>query len=150
LWQWHGTQTSVVAAGNGRLSEGIYRGLACDAQLVLVKVSDQGRITEASIARGLEWIIENRDRYEIRVLNISLGGDQDVPCSLSVIDQAAEEAIKQGIVVIVAAGNSGAEGKHSIPPANSPSVITVGGYYDNNQLERSRSGTWRRLDFCGS
>ncbi len=124
--------------------------MACDAQLVLVKVSDQGRITEASIARGLEWIIENRDRYEIRVLNISLGGDQDVPCSLSVIDQAAEEAIKQGIVVIVAAGNSGAEGKHSIPPANSPSVITVGGYYDNNQLERSRSGTWRRLDFCGS
>ena len=137
-WHWHGTQTSVVAAGNGRLSEGIYCGLACKAQLVLVKVSDQGRITEESIARGLEWIIENRERFDIRVLNISLGGDEDVPCSLSVIDQAAEEAIKQGIAVIVAAGNSGSEGKHSIPPANSPSVITVGGYHDNNQLERSR------------
>jgi len=137
-WQWHGTQTSVVAAGNGRLSDGIYRGLACDAQLVLVKVSDMGRITEESIARGLGWIIENRERYNIRVLNISLGGDEDVPCSQSIIDQAAEEAIKQGIVVVVAAGNSGAQGKHSIPPANSPSVITVGGYHDNNQLERSR------------
>jgi serine protease AprX len=137
-WQWHGTQTSVVAAGNGRLSDGTYRGIACDARLVLAKVSDQGRITEASIARGLEWIIENRERYDIRVLNISLGGDEDVPCSLSTIDQLAEEAIKQGIAVIVAAGNSGAEGKHSIPPANSPSVITVGGYHDNNQLEQSR------------
>jgi serine protease AprX len=129
----------VVAAGNGRLSDGLYSGLAHDAQLVLVKVSDKkGRITEENIARGLKWIIENRERYNIRVLNISLGGDEDVPCSRSIIDQAAEEAIKQGIVVVVAAGNSGAEGKHSIPPANSPSVITVGGYHDNNQLERSR------------
>jgi len=137
-WQWHGTQTSVVAAGNGRLSEGTYCGLALNARLVLVKVSDQGRITETTIARGLEWVIENRERYNIRVLNISLGGDEDVPCSLSVIDQLAEDAIQQGIAVIVAAGNSGSEGKHSIPPANSPSVITVGGYHDNNQLERSR------------
>src|SRR5258705_12307289 len=63
LWHWHGTQTSVVAAGNGRLSEGIYRGLACDAQLVLVKVSDRGRIAEANIARGLEWILENAESY---------------------------------------------------------------------------------------
>jgi serine protease AprX len=57
-WQWHGTQTSVVAAGNGRLSDGIYRGLACDAQLVLVKVSDKGRITEERIIAGpslLQW-----------------------------------------------------------------------------------------------
>ena len=133
-WQWHGTQTSVVAAGNGRLSDGLYRGLAHETQLVLVKVSQAGRITEENIARGIQWIIENRERYNIRVLNISLGGDEDVACSKSIIDQAAEEAIKQGIVVIAAAGNSGTEGRHSIPPANSPSVITVGGYSDNNQL----------------
>jgi serine protease AprX len=50
------------------------------------------------------------------------------------VDQAAEEAISQGIVVIAAAGNSGADGHHSIPPANSPSVITVGGYTDHNRL----------------
>src|SRR5207253_1477432 len=80
-------------------------------------------------------VIKNRERYNIRVLNISLGGDEDVPCSKSIIDQAAEEAIKNGIVVVVAAGNS-ADG-HSIPPANSPSVVTVGGYHDNNQLKGS-------------
>src|SRR5262249_57269876 len=49
-WQWHGTQTSVAAAGNGHLCEGIYRGLAYESQLVLVKVSERGRITEEKIA----------------------------------------------------------------------------------------------------
>lgn len=134
-WQWHGTQTSVAAAGNGNLCGGVYRGLASDAEVVLVKVSQTGRITEENIARGVQWVIENRERFNIRVLNISLGGDEDIPCSQSIIDQAAEEAIRQGIVVVVAAGNSGHEGKHSIPPANSPSVITVGGYSDNNQID---------------
>ncbi len=134
-WQWHGTQTSIAAAGNGHLCDGVYRGLAYESQLVLVKVSQNGRITEENIAQGIKWVIENRERYNIRVLNISLGGDEDVPCSKSIIDQAAEEAIKNGIVVVVAAGNS-SDG-HSIPPANSPSVITVGGYHDNNQLNGS-------------
>lgn len=133
-WQWHGTQTSVAAAGSGKLSDGVYRGLAYESKLVLVKVSERGRITEENIARSIRWVIANRDRYNIRVLNISLGGDEDVPCSKSIIDQAAEEAISHGIVVIAAAGNSGGDGRHSIPPANSPSVITVGGYSDNNQL----------------
>lgn len=130
--QWHGTQTTVAAAGNGYLSDGLYRGLAHECELVLVKASERGHITEENIARGIEWVIANRERYNIRVLNISLGGDEDVPCSKSIIDQAAEEAIEHGIVVVAAAGNS--VDRHSIPPANSPSVITVGGYSDNNQL----------------
>jgi serine protease AprX len=143
-WQWHGTQTSVAAAGNGQLSDGLYRGLAHEAKLVLVKVSEGGRIAEENIARGIEWVIANHARYDIRVLNISLGGDEDVPCSRSIIDQAAEEAIRQGIVVVAAAGNSGHEGRHSIPPANSPSVITVGGFSDNNRLDQ------RQLDLYHS
>lgn len=133
-WQWHGTQTSVTAAGNGYLSDGLYSGLGQESELVLVKVSERGVISEENIARGIQWVIANRERYGIRVLNISLGGDEDVPCSTSIIDQAAEEAIKSGIVVVAAAGNSGAQGRHSVPPANSPSVITVGGYTDNNEL----------------
>src|SRR5690349_15117883 len=133
-WQWHGTQTSVTAAGNGQLSNGVYRGLAHEANLVLVKVSERGRITEDNIAAGIECVIANRERYDIRVLNISLGGNEDVPCPRSIVDHAAEAAIRHGIVVVAAAGNSGAEGRHSIPPANSPSVITVGGYKDHNRL----------------
>ena len=141
-WQWHGTQTSVAAAGNGHLSDGLYRGLAHESKLVLVKVSEGGRITEENIAQGIRWVIANHERYDIRVLNISLGGDEDVPCSKSIIDQAAEEAIRRGIVVVAAAGNSGAEGHHSIPPANSPSVITVGGYSGNNQLNGNGLGLY--------
>lgn len=135
-WQWHGTQTAVTAAGNGYLSDGVYRGLASEANVVLVKVGCQGRITEENIERGLRWVIENRERLRIRVLNISLGGDEDIPCTKSIIDLAAEEAVRRGIVVAAAAGNSGCSEKHtSVPPANSPSVITVGGYNDNNRLE---------------
>ncbi|MGH9966740.1 MAG: S8 family serine peptidase [Pyrinomonadaceae bacterium] len=129
-WYWHGTQTTVAAAGNGHLCDRKYRGIASDARLVLVKVSKNGRISEENIAQGLRWVIKNRERFNIRVLNISLGGDEDVPCSLSTIDQLAEEAIRQGIVVVVAAGNT--TDHAPIPPANSPSVITVGGYDDGN------------------
>ena len=136
-WRWHGTQTSVAAAGNGQLSNGLYRGVAHEAELVLVKVSERGRITEENITAGIDWVIANRERYNISVLNMSLGGDEDVPCSRSIVDQAAEKAISQGIAVVAAAGNSGAEGHHSIPPANSPSVITVGGYTDHNRLNKA-------------
>ena len=133
-WQWHGTQTSVAAAGSGHLCDEVYRGLASEADLILVKASERGRITEENIARGIRWVIDNQQRHNIRVLNISLGGDEDLPCSRSVIDHVAEEAVQKGIVVVAAAGNSGNDGRHSIPPANSPSVITVGGYDDRNEL----------------
>jgi serine protease AprX len=46
---WHGMMTSVVAAGNGELSEGFYRGIASEANLALVKIGRTGRITEAQI-----------------------------------------------------------------------------------------------------
>jgi len=134
-WYWHGTMTSVAAAGNGKLSEGFYRGLAFEASVVLVKVSDRGRITEENIEHGLRWVIANKDRYNIRVLNISLGGDAEVSYLRNSVDQAAEDAVRAGIIVVVAAGNSGCTDLHkTVPPANSPSVITVGGYDDKNQL----------------
>lgn len=133
---WHGTQTTVVAAGSGSLSNGTYRGTASSAELVLVKVSEKGRISEQNIERGLEWILANREKYDIRILNISLGGDEDLAASESRIDVLAEECVRQGIVVVAAAGNSAfSEKSYSIPPANAPSVITVGGYSDDNQTD---------------
>lgn len=129
---WHGTQTVVSCAGDGKMSDGIYRGLAWDANLVLVKVSKNGRIADESIERGLRWVIANREKYNIRVLNMSLGGDADLPTHESCVNQLTEELVASGLVVTVAAGNS-AE-LRSIPPANAPSVITVGGYSDENQF----------------
>ncbi len=135
-WHWHGTQTSVVAAGNGFLSDGTYRGIACDAQVVLVKVGAEGRINEQDIVRGLDWVIENKDRYQIRVVNISLGGDEEVPYEQNLVDQKAEKAVSEGVVVVAASGNAGCTERYRpIPPANAPSVITIGGYNDKNQLE---------------
>ena len=67
---WHGTQTVVSCAGNGSLSNGIYRGIADQANLVLVKVSNDGRISDESIEKGLLWVIENREKYNIRILHI--------------------------------------------------------------------------------
>jgi serine protease AprX len=134
-WQWHGTQTSVTACGNGFLADATYRGLASNAQVVLVKVSDKGRITDENIVRGLRWVMENQERYQIRIVSMSLGGDEDASYNESLVDQAAEEAVKAGLVLVVAAGNSGCgDDPRPIPPANAPSVITVGGYHDNNEL----------------
>jgi serine protease AprX len=141
-YHWHGTQTTVVAAGSGSLSEGTYRGIASEAELVLIKVSENRRITENNIARGLEWVLANREKYNIRVLNISFGGDENVPCCDSRIDKLAEECVRQGIVVVAAAGNSAySERPHSIPPANAPSVITVGGYADKEKKSNESSFT---------
>lgn len=135
---WHGTQTSVAAAGNGFLSRGLYRGLASDAQVMLIKVSEEGRIREENVARGIRRVIELRDKFNIRILNISLGGDADIPWRNSQVDQAAEAAVAAGIVVIAAAGNAGCTDDHlTTPPANAPSVIAVGGYNDHNQLNQT-------------
>lgn len=132
---WHGTQTCVAAVGNGYYSDGAYRGVASDARVVLIKVSQDGKIPEENIAKGIRWVIDNKEKYNIRVVNISLGGDEDVSYKENIVDQAAEEAVSKGLVIVVAAGNSGDSAEHfTVPPANSPSVITVGGSDDKNRF----------------
>jgi len=136
---WHGTQTSVAAAGNGHLSDGVYRGLASESRLALVRVGGHGGIGEEAIVRGLQWVLANHERYGIRIVNISLGGDEDRPLVENRVNQLSEEAVGRGLVLIVAAGNSGCTERHqSRPPATAPSVISVGGYDDGNDPERRR------------
>src|SRR2546429_4891080 len=72
---WHGMMTSVVAAGNGYLSQGFYRSIAPDAKVALVKVGRTGHIPDEHIVRGLEWVLENSRKYDIRIINISAGAD---------------------------------------------------------------------------
>ncbi len=130
-WEWHGTQTSVVAAGDGTLSDGAYRGLASSARLLLVKVGREGSIHDEGIARAFEWLLANFEKFGVRIVNVSLGGDQDLSLPESRVNQLAEEAVSRGLVVVAAAGNSGGQAEHSaLPPASAPSVITVGGYHD--------------------
>ncbi|MCX6319026.1 MAG: S8 family serine peptidase [Bacteroidetes bacterium] len=135
---WHGTMTSVVCAGDGYLSNGLYKGIAPDASLVLLKVqNDNGKITTANIVKALEWAMKNHERYDIRIVNMSLGDDEPVSYKRSEIDRLAEELVEQGITVVTAAGND----EHGTikPPANSPQVITVGGIDDGNRLEENET-----------
>ena len=133
---WHGMMTSVVAAGNGHLSGGMYRGIASSARVVLVKVGKANRIFHDDITRGLQWVIENRQKHNIRIVNVSCGGDYEASYLTDKLSQAAEAAVRAGIVVVAAAGNAGHSADHPVlPPASAPSVITVGGVNDRNTLE---------------
>jgi serine protease AprX len=141
---WHGMMTSVVAAGNGALSNGYFRGLAPDCNVVLVKVSRSGHIPEKNIERGLKWVLENREKYNIRVVNISAGGDAEQSYLHNSLCQTVEKCAREGLVVVCAVGNAGMEPGHPVlPPASSPSSIAVGGLDDQNSLDRARRGMYR-------
>lgn len=141
---WHGMMTSVVAAGNGYLSDGLYRGIASEANLVLVKVGRAARIRHGDILLGLRWVLRNHERYNIRVVNISCGGDHEASYLYDELSQAAEQATRAGIIVVAAAGNSGHMPNHPVlPPASAPSVITVGGLDDKNNFDFEDNDMYR-------
>ena len=141
---WHGMMTSVVAAGNGHLSDGFYRSIAPEANLVLVKIGKTGRIPESNIETGLRWVFANRDKYGIRIVNISAGGDAEQTYLRNSLCQLVEEVVKAGLTVVCAVGNSGMLPGHPVlPPANAPSCIAVGGLDDQNSLDRARRGMYR-------
>jgi serine protease AprX len=132
---WHGMMTSVVACGNGGLSQGLYRGLASEANVVLVKVGSARRIRHDDIRRGLAWVTRHRERYGIRIVNVSCGGDYEASYQEDGLSRAAEAATRAGLLVVAAAGNLGDRPGHPVlPPASAPSVLTVGGLDDKNRL----------------
>jgi len=127
---WHGTMTTVACAGNGYLSNGLYRGIAREAELVLLAVGREGHIRETDVVLALEWLLEHHATHGIRVVNISLGGEAADSYRDSAVDEAAELLVQAGVVVVAAAGNDPL--RPSLPPANAPSVVTVGGLVDKN------------------
>jgi serine protease AprX len=132
---WHGMMTSVVACGTGTLSNGFYRGVASEARLVLVKVGEMSRVTHENLQRGLDWVVRNRKRYDIRIVNVSCGGDYQASYLRDGLSQAAERATRAGILVVAAVGNQGQLPGHPVlPPASAPSALTVGGVDDHNRL----------------
>ena len=141
---WHGMMTSVVAAGNGYLSNGFYRGIAPEADVVLVKLARTGRITEQNIQDGLEWILENRAKYDIKIINISAGGDFEQSYLHDSLSKTVEECVAAGLTIVCAVGNAGHLPTHPVfPPASAPSAIAVGGLDDANSINRSRRGMYR-------
>ncbi|HEX7724078.1 MAG TPA: S8 family serine peptidase [Pyrinomonadaceae bacterium] len=141
---WHGMMTSVVAAGNGELAGGFYRGIASDADVVLVKIGRTGRISEAQIQEGLEWVLDHAAEFKIRVVNISAGGDFQESYLTNSLCQTVERCTRASLTVVCAVGNAGHVPGHPVlPPASAPSSIAVGGLDDQNSLDRARRGMYR-------
>lgn len=134
LHSWHGTMTACTAAGNGFLSRGVYASPAGEANVVMVRtMKENGRIPTAIILNALRWCRENRERYSIGIVNLSVYADEDDHSSGHPVTQLVEELVALGIVVVAASGNNPAMPLR--PPATAPSALTIGGLDDKNTLD---------------
>ncbi len=134
---WHGMMTSVVACGNGTLSHGRYRGIASEAEVVLVQCGTPQRVAHQDIRRGFDWVLSHRRKHNIRIVNVSVGGDFEASYLHDTICEGVEAATRAGILVCSAVGNAGNDPNHPVlPPAASPSALSVGGLNDRNRLSR--------------
>jgi len=121
-----------IGSGNGHGYAAKYAGMAPNVNFINLRVLDQnGSGTDSQVIAAIEQAIALQSTYNIRVINMSLGRPVFESYTLDPVDQAVEAAWKAGIVVVVAAGNSGrsgvANGFATIGvPANDPAVITVG------------------------
>jgi serine protease AprX len=132
----HGTFVAGVAAGNGYLSGGKYRGIAPDASLIGVKVMDENGSGDSSdIIAGMQWVVNNKDKYNIRVLSVSLGAKPGSVTKFDPLAVAVDAVWDKGIVVVVAAGNSGPRQNTITTPGISSKVITVGAVDDKRTIE---------------
>jgi len=129
----HGTHVASIAAANGRISNAEFTGIAPNANVINLRVLNaSGAGNVSSVLSALDWVLTNRAIYNIRVVNMSLGGPAVDSYVYDPVCRAVRKLVDAGIVVVAAAGNNGlsSAGKkiygqvHS--PGNDPSVITVG------------------------
>jgi serine protease AprX len=139
--QWHGTMTSCSAAGNGRMSHGLYRGIASEADVVLVQTRPpSGHISSENIARAFLWLLDRAEEFGIRVVSCSVSGDPTEQLAGNAVDEGVRALVEAGITVIVAAGNDGV--RRLIPPATSPLALTIGGLDDRNTFSHHDNEVW--------
>jgi serine protease AprX len=134
----HGTHVAGLIAGNGwnrstsDSTYGQYVGVAPAANLINVKASDdKGNATTLDVIDGLQFVVDHKDDFDIRVVNLSLNEAKPSSYKTNPLNAAAEAAWNAGIVVVAAAGNRGtAPDAVQYAPGNDPFVITVGGVDD--------------------
>jgi serine protease AprX len=134
----HGTHIAGLIAGNGTNRPagdpqyGKYAGVAPDANLIDVKIADEnGDASVLDVIDGLQFVVDHKNDYNIRVVNLSLKSSVAESYKTDPLDAAVEQAWNAGIVVVVAAGNMGtAPDAVSYAPGNDPYVISVGGVDD--------------------
>ncbi len=131
----HGTHCAGDAASNGFQSGGKYTGPAPKANLIGVKVLNKmGSGTMSGIIAGIQWCIDNKDKYNIRVLSMSLGAKATASYADDPLCKAVERAWDAGMAVCVAAGNEGPETGTISSPGIDPKVLTVGAVDDRDTV----------------
>jgi len=111
----HGTHVAGIVAGAGAL----YRGVAPKASLVIAKALSLNGGTEDTVLAALSWL----SRMKVDVVNLSLGGPGDPRDPLS---REVDALSAEGILVCVAAGNSGPTPGTIGSPGCAAGAITVG------------------------
>ena len=131
----HGTFVAGIAAGG---ADGL-AGVAPNANLISLDVmNDAGDASVADVIAACDWILANKDAYNIRVANFSLHAASRASVFFDPLDQAVERLWLNGVVVVAASGNyavGGTESGVSFAPGNDPFVITVGASDVNNTLD---------------
>ena len=141
----HGTVMAGLIAGNGAASAnrsgGAFPGVAPAAHVVAVKVAGRNGVVDVStVLEAMHWISAYRAQYGIRVLNLSWGVASTQSPSVDPINHAVQRLWSEGIVVVVAAGNSGSTAGTITKPGDDPVVLTVGAYNDQGDLEPNNDG----------
>lgn len=129
----HGTHVAGTAVGFGR-PNGLFRGMAPEALFVDQKVLSDAGLGFGS-ADGVEWAIANKDQYDIRVLNLSLG-TLDESDGTDASSQMINAAFDAGLIPVIAMGNDGQTGYVSSPAA-ADKALAIGSYSDQNSIERA-------------
>jgi serine protease AprX len=142
----HGTHVAAIIAGRaGRTVETReQRGIAPGAYLLNLRVlGDDGSGSASDVIEAIDWTIEHRHEYNVRIINLSLGAPVMQPYRDDPLCEAVERAVRAGLVVVVAAGNYGrtADGRDVMggiaTPGNSPFAITVGALDTHATAKRS-------------
>jgi serine protease AprX len=140
----HGTHVAGIIAGSGYDSGGARRGIAPGAHLVVLKtLNDQGEGFISNAIAAIDYAIELRAAYNIRVINLSVAAGVYESYRTDPLTLAAGRAVDAGIVVVTAAGNQGrnAKGRSQrggiTAPGNAPWVLTIGASNHNGTVERS-------------
>lgn len=137
----HGTHIAGIIGGNGINSKGRYRGIAPNCHFIVAKVLDEdGNGTVENVKHAVNWVIQYKLRYNIKILNISIGMFPDAKTKeQKELLEIVEKAWDSGLVVVVAAGNNGPETMSITNPGISPKVITVGAIRER-RVQRYYSG----------
>jgi subtilisin family serine protease len=129
----HGTFVASLIAGSAVLYGGKYAGIAPGVQLINLRaLNSQGVGTVSSVMAALDWVMANRLRYSIRVVNLSIGTAAIQSYLNSPLCHSVRKLVDAGVVAVAAAGNDGKDASrnkiygaiHS--PGNEPSALTVG------------------------